>query len=525
MRRRDLLLTAAAALAAPRIGRAEAASTLRFIPQADLATLDPHWTTAYVTRNHAYMVYDTLYGSDGKFQASPQMVAGHVIEDDGRRWTLTLRDGLKWHDGEKVLARDCVASIRRWAQRDAFGQALTAVTDELSAPDDTRIVFRLKRPFPLLPTALGKSASPMAGMMPERLASTDSMSQVKEIIGSGPFRFVMDERVPGARAVYARFDGYVPRADGTPDWTAGPKRAHFDRVIWTTIPDPSTASAAVQSGEQDWWEYTTADLLPMLRKDKGVRVDVLDKYGTTEILRFNHLYPPFDNPAVRRAVLGAISQADFMESVAGDDTSMWRDGVGFFCPGTALANDAGMQALNGKRDLARSKRELEAAGYKGERVALMVPTDFPSLKALCDVAADLMGKLGMNVDYQAIDWGTLVQRRAKRDPVDKGGWNAFCTGFNSSDLLNPAGHLPLRANGAKAWFGWPDDPKLEQLRDGWFAAPDAAAQKKLAEEIQLEAFQDVPYVPLGSYMQATAYRADLHGILDGFAIFWNVQRG
>ena len=525
MRRRDLLIGTATALAAPRIGRAAGASVLRFIPQADLATLDPHWTTAYVTRNHGFMVYDTLYGNDHALQPSPQMVAGHVIEDDGRRWTLTLRDGLLWHDGTKVLARDCVASIRRWAQRDAFGQALMAATDELSAADDTRIVFRLKRPFPLLPTALGKSAPVMAAMMPERLASTDAMTQVKEIVGSGPFRFLADERVPGAHVAYGRFARYVPRADGTPDWTAGPKRVHFDRVEWTVIPDPATAAAAVRSGEQDWWEYATGDLLPLLRKDPKLVVTVLDKYGTTEIMRFNQLHPPFDRAAVRRAVLGAVVQSDYMQAVAGDDASMWHDGVGIFCPGTAMASDAGMAVLTGPRDLARSKRELAEAGYNGERVALMVPTDFPSLKALSDVTADLLGKLGMHVDYQAIDWGTLVQRRAKRDPIDKGGWNVFCTGFNSSDFPTPAGHLPLRANGAQAWFGWPDDPKLEQLRDAWFAAPDLAAQQRICADIQREALTSVPYVPLGSYLQATAYRADLRGVLDGFVMFWNVQRG
>jgi len=242
-------------------------------------------------------------------------------------------------------------------------------------------------------------------------------------------------------------------------------------------------------------------------------------------MRFNHLFPPFDNAAVRRAVLGAVVQADFMQAVAGDDTAMWHDGVGIFCPNTSMASDAGMEVLTGKRDLARSKQELADAGYKGERVALMVPTDFPTLKALCDVTADLLGKLGMNVDYQATDWGTVVQRRAKRDPIDKGGWNVFCTGFNSSDLLNPAGHLALRANGAKAWFGWPDDPKLEALRDAWFAAPDVPTQQRICADMQREALFNVNYAPLGSYLQATAYRAELHGVLDGFAMFWNVQRG
>ncbi len=299
---------------------------------------------------------------------------------------------------------------------------------------------------------------------------------------------------------------------------------NFERVEWTTIPDAATASAAVQSGEQDWWEYATVDLLPLLRQNKALTVRVLDKYGTTMVIRFNQLLSPFDNAAVRRALLGAVEQSDFMQALAGDDATMWHDGVGFFCPNTAMASDAGMEAITGKRDLDRSKRELAAAGYNDERVALMVPTDFPSLKALSDVSADLFHKLGINVDYQATDWGTVVQRRAKRDPIDKGGWNAFCTGFNSSDLLNPAGHLPLRGNGAKAWFGWPDDPKLEELRDAWFAAPDLPAQQKICADIQREAFVSVPYVPLGSYLQATAHSAQLQGILDGFAMFWNVRR-
>ncbi|MFZ4410760.1 MAG: ABC transporter substrate-binding protein, partial [Paracraurococcus sp.] len=165
MQRRAFLATSAA-LAAPAAVRAQTATTLRFTPQQDLVTLDPVTTTAYISRNHGYMVFDTLYGMDADFQATPQMVDGHVVDDDGRRWTLTLRDGLLWHDGERVLARDCVASIRRWAKRDPFGASLMEATEELSAPDDRTIRFRLKRPFPLLPIALGKASVPVCAMMP-----------------------------------------------------------------------------------------------------------------------------------------------------------------------------------------------------------------------------------------------------------------------------------------------------------------------------------------------------------------------
>ncbi len=521
---RRTLLAATAALAAPRIARAQGARTLRFIPQADLSTLDPHWNTAYVTRNHGFMVFDTLYGLDGKLQASPQMVGGHVVGDDGKRWTLTLRDGLRWHDGSPVLARDCVASIRRWGAKDTFGQALLAATDELSAPDDRTILFRLKRPFPLLPDALGKSGVYMPAMMPERLARTEPATQVTEMVGSGPYRFLVAERVPGARAVYERNTAYVPRASGTPDFTAGPKVAHLDRVEWLTTPDPAAAAAALQNGEVDWWDFASADLLPLLRRHNRLEVKVLDPLGSIGFMRLNHLQPPFDNPAIRRALLGAVNQADFMTAVMGTDRAMWRDGCGVFTPGTPLASDEGMAPLLGPRDDARVRAELAAAGYKGDKVALIVPTDFPNLKAMADVGADMMQKAGLVVDYQALDWGTVLTRRASKAPVDQGGWSAFFTFGAGADQSSPAAHLALRANGANAWFGWPDDAEIETLRDAWFAAPDQDAQKPIARALQRRALQTVPFIPLGQYFQATAYRTSLKGVLNGFATFWNVTK-
>ena len=522
MKRRTFLATAAASLATPAVS--QPARVLRFIPQADLSTIDPHWNTAYVTRNHGFMVFDTLYGMDSAYRATPQMLAGHTTESDGLRWTLTLRDGLRWHDGTPVLARDCVASIRRWGTKDTFGQALLAATDELSARDDRSIVFRLRRPFPLLPDALAKSGVYMPAMMPERLARTDPATQVTEMVGSGPFRFLADERVPGARAAYERFAGYVPRPDGTPDRTAGPKVAHLDRVEWTTVPDGATAAAALQRNETDWWDFASADLLPLLRRNGNIKVEVQDPAGTIALMRMNHLQPPFDNPAIRRAVLGAVNQADFLQAVMGDDTSLWHAGAGMFTPGTPLANDAGLEALTGPRDPDRSRRELLAAGYKGERVALIVPTDFPNLKAMADVGADMLKSIGMNVDYQATDWGTLLTRRAKKDPVDAGGWSAFFTFGAGLDQATPAANLMLRANGPNAWFGWPDDPEIERLRDAWFAADGLDAQRRLAVQLQRRAFETVPYIPLGQYFQSTAYRTSLSDVLGGFSIFWNVRK-
>ncbi|MDB5381510.1 MAG: extracellular solute-binding protein family 5, partial [Rhodospirillales bacterium] len=304
MQRRTLMKAAASTLAAPATLRAQSATTLRFTPQQDLVTLDPVTTTAYVSRNHGYMVFDTLYGMDGSFQATPQMVDGHTIEDDGKLWNLTLRDGLRWHDGERVLARDCVASIRRWAQRDPFGTTLMETTDELSAPDDKTIRFRLKRPFPLLPLALGKASVPVCAMMPERLANTDPFRQVPEMIGSGPFRFKADERVPGARVVYTKLDGYVPRRDGVLSWTSGPKVVHFDRVEWTVMPDSATATNALIAGEQDWQEYAYHDLLAPLRRSRNVQVRLMDPTGFVGMVRMNHLTSPFNNPELPPGAVG-----------------------------------------------------------------------------------------------------------------------------------------------------------------------------------------------------------------------------
>ena len=522
MQRRTLLAgLAAAPLARPALVRAASATTLRLIPQIDLSFLDPHWTTAYVTRNHGYLVFDTLYGQDGKFQPQPQMVEGHTTEDDGKLWTLTLRPGLLWHDGTPVLARDCTASIRRWARRDAMGDALMAATDELSAPDDRTIRFRLKRPFPLLPAALGKAASPMPAMMPERLAKTDAFTQITEMTGSGPFRFVTSERVVGARNVYEKNEKYVPRGTGAVSWTAGPKIVHFDRVEWTTIPDAATAAGALQSGEQDWLEYPALDLLDLLKSNRNIRITLPDPTGLVEMMRPNHLQPPFNNPAIRRAVLHAIDQAKFMQAIT-PDPALSHTPLGYFGPGTPMASDAGLAPLKPPIDLDRARAELQAAGYKGERVVLLVPTDYVTLKAMADVASDTMKSIGMNVEYVATDWGTMLQRRNSKQPVEAGGWSCFVTGWAGLDWSNPAGHIALRGNGEAGWPGWSNDPKLEALRQDWLTATDGAKQKAICEDIQREAMDQVPYWPLGQYMQPTAFRTRLNGVNDGFATFWNI---
>ncbi len=524
IRRRRFLAASIATLAAPRLAASAEQRVLKFVPQADLAAVDPVFTSAYVTRNHGYLVFDTLYGMDEHYRPQPQMVSGHTVDDDGKTWTFMLRDGLEFHDGTPVLGRDAAASIKRWGKRDTFGQALMAASDEIDAPSDKALRFRLKKPFPLLPNALAKAPSYMPCIMPERLAKTDGATQVTEVIGSGPYRFLASDRVQGAHFAYERFADYVPRPEGTPSFTAGPKQAMFDRVEWHVIPDPATAASALQADEVDWWEQPTIDLQPMLRKNSNIVVEVTDPTGVIGTLRMNCLQPPFNNPAIRRALLTAVNQDDFMMAIVGSDKALWRSGVGVYCPASPMANDAGIEVLS-KRDPTMAKRELAAAGYNGEQVVLLAPTDFPAIGTLADITADMLKKCGMNVDYRAMDWGTLTQRRTSMAPTSQGGWSCFNPAAAGLELFDPTTHNQMRGNGKDAWFGWPTSAKLEELRDAWFDAPDLTHQQQLCRELQLQNWVDVPFIPLGQFFQPTAYRRSITGVLKGgFAVFYNVRR-
>jgi peptide/nickel transport system substrate-binding protein len=317
-------LTATCALSTPAISQRAAARTLRFVPQADLANFDPIWSTTYVVRNASVLVWDTLYGLDDKLVPQRQMVEAEEVAPDGLTWTFRLRPALKFHDGEPVLAKDAVASIRRWAARDVgMGQRIKAIENELTAIDDRTFRWVLKKPFPRMRLALGKLGTLCCFVMPARIAATDPFRQINEYVGSGPMRFLQNEWVPGARAVFEKFVGYVPRQEPA-SWLAGGRRMSVDRIEWTIIADPATAAAALQNGEVDWWEEPILDLVPLLRKNRNVMADIADPLGNIGYLRMNHLHPPFNDVRARRAILMALSQEDYMRTYVGDDNSLWK---------------------------------------------------------------------------------------------------------------------------------------------------------------------------------------------------------
>ena len=526
MKRRSLLAAAGAsvasrAIAQPAIGGR--ARTLIHVPQSNLTSLDPVWTTAAATRNHAHLVFETLYGRDSKLNAHPQMLEGHRVEDGGLRWTMKLREGLRFHDGEPVLARDCVASIRRWIKRDQIGLSIEARLDSLEATDDRTLVWRLKKPFAALPYALCRH-QPSCVIMPERLALTDPYKQVPEMVGSGPFRFVADEYVAGSRIVYARNDRYLPR-DEPVDYCAGGYRVLVERVEWRIIPDAATASNALVTGEVDWIEQPLPDLLARLRRAAGVVVAPTDIYGTFAALRFNHLHAPTNNPAIRRAMLAAVNQTDVMTAMMGDAKELYRAPVGYFLPGTPSENDAGMDAVRVRKTPEQVRAMLKDAGYNGERIVLLHPTDQTFYDAASHVVLDAFRRVGLNIDDVTTDWGTVVQRRANREPLDRGGWSLFPHGLPAAEYRDPIFASTLRGNGLGGFFGWPTDAVAEELRDRWIDSTDAAEQKRLDGEIQARAFQTVPFIPLGQYFPPAAWRSTLTAPQKGVVpVFWGVAK-
>ncbi|WFU76858.1 ABC transporter substrate-binding protein [Bradyrhizobium sp. CB2312] len=491
---------------------------------SDLRIIDPIMTTAYITRDHGYMVYDTLIATDANFKIQPQM-ADWKISDDKLTYTFTLREGLKWHDGTPVTAEDCVASVKRWAAVDGMGQKLLDFTASIEATDAKTITLKLKEPYGLVLESIGKPSSRVAFMMPKRLAETPPDKQIPEQIGSGPFKFVQGEFQPGVKAVYVKNTDYVPRKEPA-SWTSGGKVVKVDRVEWITMPDAQTAMNALQAGDIDFMENPTFEMLPTLESNKDLKVETLNKFGFQVFGRMNFLYPPFDNVKVRRAALLAINQKDVLDALIGNP-KYYKTCVALFICDTPFATDIGGETLLKGGDMTAARKALAESGYDGTPVVIPAPIDVLLVKAQPIVVAQQLREAGFKVDLQATDWQTVVSRRASQKPPKDSGWNMIFTNWASADVSNPIANLTIGGQGRKGgWFGWAEDPKIEQLKDEFVHAPSLGAQKKVAVEIQREAYDQVLYIPLGQYQAPSAWRKSLTGVLDGPAtpIFWNIDK-
>jgi peptide/nickel transport system substrate-binding protein len=513
--------TAAAAAVAgvPFVHAQKRGGTLRFVPHADLKILDPIWTTAYITRNHGYLVYDTLFATDANLKVQPQMVERFTASGDKRKWSFTLRDGLKFHDGQPVTAEDCVASIKRWGARDTVGRLLMASIAKFAPTDRKTFALELETPFGLVLEALGKPSSNVPFIMPARLAATDANEQVKEAIGSGPYRFVKDEWQPGNRVVYARNADYAPRKEN-PSGAAGGKRVFVDRLEWRYIPDQATASAALEAGEVDYWENIPLDFVPRLEKNPNVTVFVTDPRGSQGCLRPNHLHPPFSSKKARQALLYMVDQKTYLDAVIGSAKYYQTCPAVFMCGGTPFESSVAAP----RQDLAKARQLLKESGYDGRPLVVLDPTDSPYAHAPALVTAELLKQIGATVDLQAMDWSTMVARRANKSPVGQGGWNVFHTWATGLDVITPAVNAWIGGAGEKAWFGWPTNEPMEKLRAEFTRTPDPAKQKQIVEEIQKLTYDDVPYVPWGQFVVPNAFRKNVQGALQfGATLLWNIS--
>ena len=497
--------------------------TLKAVVHADLKIIDPVWTTAYITQRHSYLVYDTLFGMNSEFQPKPQMVESFTISDDRLTYNFKLRPGLKFHDGQPVKSADVIASVKRWAVRDPMGQKLAEFVKAYEAVDDSTFRMVLKEPYGLTLNSLAKASS-APFIMPERLANTPAMTQIKEPIGSGPFIFKSDEWQPGNKTVYVKNTDYIPRNE-PPDYMSGGKVVKIDRLEWLYIPDNNTTLSALLAGEIDYFEAPPLDFIPSLQKNPDITVlDIEDKLGTQGLLRPNSAHPPFNDYRARQALLYLVNQEEYMRAVVGNPDIYKKFCGAYFLCGSDNETDAGSEPLK-EYNIEKAKQLLKEAGYKGEKIVVLQPTDRPQYNAATMVTIQNLRKAGVNVDAQAADWSTIAGRRARKDPPEKGGWHIFHTTHGGPDTANPVSNVWFNSKCDRANPGWACDPELEKIIDQWAREEDPEKRRSILEDMHRRAFVSVPYVNWGQFSQPIAFRSNVKGVLKApMPIYWNIEK-
>ena len=521
-------LAAAGLAAAPAVLRAQTrpadARTIRAVLHGDLPTYDPIWTTADIVAYHGGMVYDMLLGADAQGRPQPQMVKGWAISDDKLTYTFELRDGLRFSDNTPVTTADVIPSIRRWMARSSSGQLLSARLADLSAVDEKTFRVKLKERFGVMLDVFGVTSTPDLFIMRKREAETDPMQKIDKVIGSGPFVLNEDETKVGTQYVYDKNPYYVPRT-GPASGFAGGKVVKVDRVVHINMPDPQTAVAALQAGEIDFYEIPPIDLLDQLQSDPNITIENIFELGSMGYIALNWLYPPFNSLKCRQALLHIINQEDMLRPTFVD--KKWYSPCGsYFTCGSPMSNDANTDWFKSGPNIPLAKQLLAEGGYDGRPIVMLQATNIPYMSNAATVFAQQLRGAGMKVDLQPMDWANVVERRASRNPPDQGGWNIFFTSADGPSNSNPYTMLQLATVGTKGWFGWPSDEKNELLRAQWLAADTEQERKAIAAQIQDNAWNIVPSMHFGQWIQPTAHRKNVTGWLHegGLLVFWNVQK-
>jgi peptide/nickel transport system substrate-binding protein len=512
-------LAGAGALASASLIRTRSALAARpvsVVLESEVTILDPHFTTATITRTFGLHVFDMLFAMNEQGEIKPQMVESWQVSPDKLSWTFVLRPGLKFHDGSPVTAADCVASLERRAVRDPLGKMLMAQAIGLVAVDARTLKLDLKEPFPLVLEVLGKPNAPLPAIMPARIAATPSDQRIPEPIGSGPYRFVKDQWRPGATMVLERNPDYVPRAEA-PDFLAGGKVVKLDRIELRVMPDQSVGANALMAGEIDYMQYLPFDMLPLLEKDSALKL--IGKGGIHQFqgnFRLNHAFPPFDNPAVRKVMWKLVDQDATLTAIGVPERYRSKSCPSFFMCGTPLTSDAG--SAGAKFDLAAARQELKASGYKGEPVIILEVS-----RSISQTASRLlvqnMKDVGFTVDQQIRDWPTVLARRAKKD-----GWSMFPVYSNGTDMDSPLTHFYVAAT-CNDYPGWSCDDKIPGLLKAFTHATTLEDRRRIAADIQVAAYELTPSIMWGQFTIPAAYRRELKGFIESsYPMFWQVER-
>ena len=512
-----LALGAALGLAFP----AQAADkVMRAVPQLEVRILDPFVNTNYGTRNHGHLIYETLFSLDAKRQPRPQMVGDWSLSDDKLTWRFTLREGLRWHDGKSVTAADCVASLKRFLRKDGLGSKMAAAMETLSAEGETTIVLKLREPFALVLETLAKPSGYAPFMLPERIANLPDGSQQFEPIGSGPFVFRKDLWKPGVMSVYERNKDYKPRNEPV-DGMAGGKVVKLDRVEWISMPDVNTAANALAAGEVDWIESIAFDVMPQLKSEPQIVLRQTDEMGNQPYLRMNHLHPPFNHVKARQALLYIMDQDLYGQAITGDK-ALYSVCPAFMMCGSTYGSSAG--AI--KPDLEKARALMKEAGYAGEKIIMLEPTNHPAFDAATLMTASQLRKIGVNVELQGMDYNAMLTRRNKKDPPAQGGWHLAHSANFGVDVASPMTNVYLASNCEQAAAGWPCDAQIEGLKDDFARAPTIEERKAVAEKIQLRAMEFVPYAPVLQTPTMMAHRKAITNIpVAPLVVYWGVEKG
>ena len=499
-------------------------TVLHVAPSADVAELDPTRAANQIGRIYSQMVFDTLFALDHTLSPKPMMVDTEVVSPDGLTYTFTLRTGLKFQDGSPVTTRDVVASLERFMAGSSVGGQLKSRTASMSIVDERTFVLTLNKRFGLVEFVLGGGGAPIAGIMREADAKRPDTVAMTNPVGSGPFRYIASERVSGQRVVFERNPDYPARSE-PPDGAAGARVVKVDRVEWTVIPDPTTIANAMATGEIDFWDTASPDLIPFL-KQHDIVVRRTASLPASAFIRPNFEQPPFDNVKARQALALLFDQKEFMEAVsAGSGSSTC---FSFSVCGSVYGTEVGSEPYQ-KPDPARAKQLLAESGYTGQPVVIVGTPQLPVVNAIAQVMAQRLRDIGVNVDLQMGDWATAYKRvTTPHGPTGKAGWNLVGVYSLGGTWFNPLTNVLLDTScgpASTATMGMPCDQEGETLRQAVLAAPDEAARKAAFETFQKHAWNFIPYIPIGQFDINNAYRKNVSGVLDGYVInYWNIEK-